>query len=110
MTSPRLIIHPNSDLLAKAAAARLLTALIDATSDGREAHLVVTGGGIGTAVLAALAEAPARDAVAWPSIHVWWGDERFLPHAHPDRNETGARRALLDHVPLEGGHVHPMPS
>lgn len=74
-----------------------------------QASVVLTGGGIGTRVLAELAAAPARDAVDWPRVQVWWGDERFLPAGHPDRNETGARSALLDHVDVAPERVHPMP-
>ena len=73
------------------------------------ASVVLTGGGIGTKVLAELAAAPARDAVDWRRVEVWWGDERFLPTGDPERNETGARTALLDHVEVLPGHVHPMP-
>jgi len=71
--------------------------------------VVLTGGGIGTRVLAELAAAPARDAVDWPRVEVWWGDERFLPAGHSERNETGARSALLDHVDVAQERVHPMP-
>ena len=71
--------------------------------------MVLTGGGIGTRVLAELAAAPARDAVDWPRVEVWWGDERFLPAGHSERNETGARSALLDHVDVAQERVHPMP-
>jgi 6-phosphogluconolactonase len=70
----------------------------------------LTGGGIGTASLAALAAAPARDAIDWSRLDIWWGDERFLPSGHPDRNETSARQALLDHVPVDPARVHPMPA
>ena len=73
------------------------------------ASLVLTGGGIGTRVLAELAAAPARDAVDWRRIDIWWGDERFLPAGDPERNETGARTALLDHVDVRPTSVHPMP-
>ena len=74
------------------------------------AHVVLTGGGVGTATLKALAGTPARDAVDWSAVDVWWGDERFLPEGHPDRNETQARAALLDHVPLDPARVHAMPA
>ena len=70
---------------------------------------MLTGGGIGTEVLAELGAAPARDAVDWPRVEMWWGDERFVPTGDPDRNETGARAALLDHVDVLPEHVHPMP-
>src|SRR5437764_498288 len=53
--------------------------------------------------------APARDAVDWPRLDVWWGDERFRPAGDPERNDTGARKVLLDHVALRQDRVHPMP-
>ena len=90
-------------------AARLVTRLVDVCSARGHASLVLTGGGIGTQVLTELAAAPARDAVDWRHVDVWWGDERFLPTGDPERNETGARQALLDHVDTGPDRVHPMP-
>ncbi|MGI9005590.1 MAG: 6-phosphogluconolactonase [Streptosporangiaceae bacterium] len=109
MSVPQILIHHDGELLAKAIAARLVTRLVDAVAAKGAAAVVLTGGGIGTKVLAELAAAPARDAVDWRRVDVWWGDERFLPARHPERNETGARSALLDHVDVLPGHVHPMP-
>jgi 6-phosphogluconolactonase len=109
MTTPEVIVHRDEPLLAQAAAARLVTRLVDAVATRGAASLVLTGGGIGTAVLAELAAAPARDAVDWRHIDIWWGDERFAPTGHPDRNETGARAALLDHIDTDPARVHPMP-
>ena len=45
----------------------------------------------------------------WTALDVWWGDERFLPTGHPDRNATQAREALLDQVPVPSDRVHEMP-
>jgi 6-phosphogluconolactonase len=109
MSAPQVIVHRDGPLLARAAAARLITRLGDAVAAAGHAHLVLTGGGIGTAVLAELAAAPARDAVDWRRVDFWWGDERFVPAGHPDRNETGARSALLDHIDADPARVHPMP-
>ena len=109
MSTPEILVHPDAELLAKAVAARLVTRLVDAVSATGHAHLVLTGGGIGTAVLAELAAAPARDAVDWRQVDFWWGDERFVPAGNPDRNETGARSALLDRINLDPARVHPMP-
>jgi 6-phosphogluconolactonase len=105
-----VVVHADAALLAEAAAARLVTRLVDAQATRGRAHVVVTGGGVGTATLKALANTPARDAVDWSAVDVWWGDERFLPTGDPDRNETQARDALLDHVPLDPARVHPMPA
>jgi 6-phosphogluconolactonase len=109
MSVPEVLVHRDGPLLAKAIAARLLTALVDSVAAHGSASAVLTGGGIGTAVLAELAVAPARDAVDWRRLDIWWGDERFLPTGHPDRNETGARSALLDHVDVDPARVRPMP-
>jgi 6-phosphogluconolactonase len=105
-----VVVHADAGLLAEAAAARLVTRLVDAQAARGRAHVVLTGGGVGTATLAALAGTPARDAVDWSSVDVWWGDERFVPEGHADRNETQARQALLDRLPLDPAKVHPMPA
>jgi 6-phosphogluconolactonase len=107
--SPEVIVHRDGELLAKAVAARLVTRLVDAAAGRGSGSLVLTGGGIGTAVLSELAAAPARDAVDWRHLDVWWGDERFVPSGDKERNETGARAALLDHVDVDPARVHPMP-
>ena len=110
MTSARVVVvHRDAELLAAAAAARLVTRLVDVQAARGHAQVVLTGGGVGIAVLAALAASPARDAIDWSALDVWWGDERFLPAGHPDRNATQARHALLDAVPLPPGRLHEMP-
>jgi 6-phosphogluconolactonase len=86
-----------------------VTKLVDAVAAKGTASMVLTGGGIGTLVLAELAAAPARDAVDWRRVEIWWGDERFLPTGDPERNETGARSALLDHVDVLAERVHAIP-
>jgi 6-phosphogluconolactonase len=106
---PEVIVHSDAPLLAKAVAARLVTGLIDAAAARGTASVVLTGGGIGTAVLAELSAAQAADAVDWRHLDVWWGDERFVPTGDQDRNETGAREALLDKVDVDPSRVHPMP-
>jgi 6-phosphogluconolactonase len=50
-TDPRVVVHPDPELLATALAARVLTALVDAQAARGSASFVVTGGGTGTAVL-----------------------------------------------------------
>lgn len=109
-TGPLVVVHQDAALLAQAAAARLITRLVDAQAARGSGSAVLTGGGMGGAVLAALAGSPARDAVDWQRVDLWWGDERYLPAGHPDRNETQARRALLDTVALDPARVHPMPA
>lgn len=111
MSAPEVVVHQDAELLAAAVAARLVTRLVDAQSARGSASVVLTGGGIGIAALAALAASPARDAIDWRAVDIWWGDERYLPSGHADRNETQAREALLDALDdLDPARVHPMPA
>ncbi|MEV7293378.1 6-phosphogluconolactonase [Streptomyces microflavus] len=110
MTPPQLVVHRDKELMAQAAAARLITKIVDAQAARGHASVVLTGGRNGNGLLAALAAAPARDAVDWARLDLWWGDERFLPEGDPERNVTQAREALLDAVPLDPARVHAMPA
>jgi 6-phosphogluconolactonase len=108
MAAPDIAVHANPDVLAAAVAARLVTKLVDLQAAGTTPKIVLTGGGTGTAVLEQLRASVARDAVDWGRVEFYWGDERFLPPGDPERNETQAREALLDHVPVDQGKVFPM--
>ena len=101
---PTTIVFGSQDELAAQTAARLAAVLAEAQAARGTASVVLTGGRTGGAVLAAL-----RDATLdWSTIDIYWGDERFLPGGDPERNETVARRELLDHVPVSPERVHPM--
>lgn len=108
MPAPDIAVHTNPDVVAAAAAARLLTRLVDLQAAGNVPKLVLTGGGIGIAMLEHIRGTVARDAVDWGQVEFWWGDERFLPPGDPERNETQARAALLDHVRVDEAKVFPM--
>ncbi|MEU0135981.1 6-phosphogluconolactonase [Streptomyces sp. NPDC006296] len=110
MTAPQLVVHRDKELMAQAAAARLITKIVDAQAARGSASVVLTGGRNGNGLLAALAGSPARDAIDWSRLDLWWGDERFLPEGDPERNVTQARAALLDRVELDPARVHAMPA
>lgn len=106
--APTVVVVRDTEVLAEAVAARLLTRLMDAQALRGTASVVLTGGSVGTAVLAAVRHSPARAAVDWGRVDVWWGDERFVAAEDPERNELQARRALLDALPLDPRRVHAM--
>ncbi|GAA2345017.1 6-phosphogluconolactonase [Saccharopolyspora halophila] len=108
MTRSEVLIHQDGDVLAAAAAARLITRIADAQAARGSASVVLTGGRTGIGVLERVRRSPALDAVDWSSVDFYWGDERFLPDGDPERNETQARHALLDHIGVDPSRVHPM--
>ena len=107
--APEVVVHADAATLAAAVADRLVPRLVEALSEHDEAHLVLTGGTIANQAYEALRASPARGSVDWSRVHLWWGDERFLPTGDPDRNDTQARAALLGALHVPPDHVHPMP-
>ncbi len=57
-----------------------------------------------------LYEAIAQQKLPWDKIHVFWGDERYVPPNHPDSNELMARDAWLNKVDIPAANIHPMPT
>lgn len=72
--------------------------------------LLLSGGSTPRALYALLAQEPWRSRVPWHSLHVFWGDERFVPPDHPYSNYRMAYAALLAHVPLGPQSIHAIPT
>ena len=104
MTPPRIVVLDDAHAVATSVAQALAVRL---ALPGTH-HIVLTGGGVGTEVLVELCKRSAG--IDWDRVHLWWGDERFLPTGDVDRNETGARAALIDAISIPGDQVHPMPA
>lgn len=107
-TDKRVVISPDAASLADGVAARLLGLLRRRTVDGKTVHIALTGGTIGTRVLQAAGAADRRSEVDWSLVHFWWGDERFLPRDSAERNERGAREALLERIAVPAANIHAM--
>ncbi|MEJ3404015.1 6-phosphogluconolactonase [Rathayibacter sp. YIM 133350] len=109
-TERRVLVHHDTDALVASVAARFITKMVDILDDLGEANVVLTGGRIGTAVLASINANPARDTIDWSRVSFWWGDERWVPRDDDERNEKQAREALLDHIAVPPENVHPFPA
>ncbi len=66
----------------------------------------LSGGSTPKALYGLLAAEPFRSRFPWDRTHVFFGDERFVPHDHPDSNYRMAREAMLAHVPLPDAQIH----
>jgi 6-phosphogluconolactonase len=72
--------------------------------------VALTGGTIAARIHEAVAGSPDAGKVDWSRVDVWFGDERFVPTADPDRNAGQAAGALLDRLPFDPARVNPMPA
>lgn len=112
--APQDVVVADADAVAQAAAAVTAEQLAAALEKRPVAHLVLTGGTVGTLTAAALPAALRDAGVDVTRLHLWWGDERFVEPDSEERNEVGVRAALLDVLREEHGlptrNVHVMPS
>jgi 6-phosphogluconolactonase len=107
MKVDQFIVHQRPEEVADAVAARLITRIVELQAAQGEASLVLTGGTTLDAVLTALSNSPAVNAIDWATLDVYWADERFVPRSSDERND---RRALTLLEQLKGARLHPMPS
>lgn len=111
--SRRVIIHADAAALAEAVSVRLVTKLIELLATQPVVHVCLTGGSSGINVLRVTADSPRLADVDWTRVHFWWGDDRYLPEGHADRNSVQARDALLgglvSYYGLPETNIHPLP-
>ena len=77
-------------------------------SQGRFA-IALSGGSTPRRFYQLLAAAPLRDQMPWRRVHLFWGDDRFVPWSSSDSNYGMAREAMIAHVPIPPENVHGIP-
>ena len=90
----RIDILPDADELAQAIADRLTAEVAAIQAEGRTPRVVLTGGTIAVTAYQRI----DADSADWANVGFWFGDERFVPEGHADRNDQQARDAFLDRV------------
>lgn len=101
----QLRVFPDSEQLVDSVVTGIIKA-IDSELDAHDrADVVLTGGGIGTAVALRLIDVMPQTAVDWTRVHLWWGDERFVPFSSVERNDLSVVSALAQmSLPLPALH------
>jgi 6-phosphogluconolactonase len=100
--------YPDSSALVAAAGERLAEEIVSVVQFRGRASIVLTGGGTGIGMLSQLAS--LGDRIDWSKVHLFFGDERYVPADDDDRNDKQAREALLDHIDIPQANVHAMPA
>jgi 6-phosphogluconolactonase len=114
---PAIVVRPDAPAAARAVAGILVDALVVGAARQGRADFASTGGSTPAAVYRALLAEPLRRRVPWDVLHVWLGDDRFVPRGDPDCNLGAIDRVLLPGDPVHGlapapldpAHVHAWP-
>lgn len=81
-------------------------AINEATAEKGAASVAVSGGSMNK-MLAGLKDKPD---VKWSDVHVYWADERCVPHDHGESNFGAANANWLAQVPIPKQNVHCVPA
>lgn len=109
-------IHPRGELHvyddARAASLALAESFAERARAAVEAQgrfsVALTGGSGPRTAYRLLGEEPFRSRIPWKGVHLFWGDERCVPPAHPRSNFGMAREAFAGRVPIPPENVHRM--
>ena len=70
--------------------------------------IALSGGSTPKALHELLAQPPLRNRIDWSRVHVFWGDERYVPLTDEKNNARMAYDTLLNHVPVPEAQIHVM--
>src|SRR5580704_11638401 len=89
-------IFPNIDTLSRAALEELLSDLREAIAQRGRCAIALSGGHTPEKMYALwAANEKYRDETDWNHVHLFWGDERYVPPGDPLSNYRMTREALL---------------
>ncbi|AXT84860.1 6-phosphogluconolactonase [Aeromicrobium sp. A1-2] len=99
-------VYPDAPSLAATIAERLSGRIALIQAQGRRPRIVLTGGTIAIDAYRLV----ESELVDWTQVDFYWGDERYVPAGHADRNDRQAREAFLDRLGVPAESVHAMPA
>jgi 6-phosphogluconolactonase len=51
-----------------------------------------------------------RESIDWQHVHIFWGDERYIPHDNHESNYFLAKKSFLDYINIPAENIHPIPT
>jgi 6-phosphogluconolactonase len=109
-TEPEVVVRPSLEALSREAASRFQRLATQSIAAGGRFSVALSGGSTPRALYRLLGEPPFRGAIDWTRVHLFWGDERFVPADHPDSNYRLACEEFIGKVPIPSENVHPIPT
>lgn len=103
MTEPQVLIVDDGDAATALAGDRVAAALRAGVEARGRADWATTGGSSSVGIYRYLASPEHVDDAPWPAVHVWWGDDRYVPRDHALSNVKPLDDMLLDAAGHEEG-------
>jgi 6-phosphogluconolactonase len=103
-------VFPDLDALSRAAFEQLLRVMQDSVEQRGRFAIALSGGHTPAKLYELWAQSERQAAqTPWDRVHLFWGDERYVPHLDPSSNYRMTKETLIAHIPIPPSNVHPMP-
>lgn len=96
-------VFEDAEMLARHVAEWICTR---ALASDRKFAICCSGGSTPKRLYEVLAEPAIASRFPWRRVHWFWGDERFVPHDHPDSNYRMTCDALFSRVAVPHDNIH----
>lgn len=70
--------------------------------------VVLSGGSSPKKLYEVLASPPFKNKIEWEKVDFFLGDERYVPHTHPDSNYLMAKKALFEPLNIDTANIYPI--
>jgi len=101
-------IFPNLKQSCAALAKRIVELSRESIEQNKTFSLVLSGGRT-PRLLYHLLGTEYAEKIQWDFVHLFWGDERWVPIHHQESNYAMANELLISRVSIPKKNVHPMP-
>ena len=105
-TVGRIVVHDDALDLARAVAEEFVARSTQAVRERGRFSVALTGGSSPRDAYRLLGEREFADRIPWRDVHLFWGDDRVVPPAHPRSNFGLAQRLFIARVPIPPDNVH----
>jgi 6-phosphogluconolactonase len=102
-------VYPDLEALSEAVAEETLRLAEAAVGEKGRFDWVLSGGHTPRRLYELLAR-NYRERIPWAEVHLFWGDERYVPADDSRSNYRMVRQTLLDSVALPAANIHAMPT
>jgi 6-phosphogluconolactonase len=106
---PAVAAYEDAEAVSLAAARLFALGARRAAAGEGSFNVALSGGSTPRRCYQLLGEDPLRASIPWQAVHLFWGDERYVPHDDPRSNFAMVREALIGQLPEHPGGVHPIP-
>jgi 6-phosphogluconolactonase len=105
-----LEVLPDADAVARRCLEIFITGVDHVVKTKKCFNLAISGGRTPKQFFKLLGKNPAAKNLPWNKIHLFWVDERYVPHDSPLSNFKLAADAFLHKVPIPKKNIHPIPT